>query len=285
VEIAVLVAVVVLGLGGTVAHAAEEVPVWLRGVWTRDWIMQNKVKTTTVDVHYLQTPSYFADMRIPRNRPALSRARSFADLTEAQLRWLGRQNGFTGLTTLSGAVATWNHDIQFQPSDGSPDTGRLQRLGVGRMREHGLDDSYVESWRASGDGMSRFLVVRVEHAGRLLKTLVVVGNQFMYVRNRNVALPAAASFDALFDDAKPGREQMEHYLDCEFSMGRIRGGAVPWEIERSTLPWRKGHHVELVNEFTIAHSRIRPTRDDDNEWSMPVNTFSSSEITAILSRE
>jgi hypothetical protein len=294
-----LLLVVEIGLGGTVASAASmpvtatptaapevpDVPVWLRGSWTRDWIKQGRLKTNPDDVHYLQTPSYFVDMRIPRNRPSLAHARSFADLTDAQLRLLGHQNGFTGLTAVSGSVATWNHDIQFQPSDGSPDSGRLQRLSARRMEEHGLDESYIESWRAGADGMSRFLVIRVEHDGRLLKTLVVVGNQFIYVRNRSLGLPAAASFDALFDAVKPSREQMKQYLDCEFSMGRIRGGSMPWEIERSTLPWREGRHVELVDEFTITHSRIRPNRKDDNEWSMPVNTFSPTEIKGILSRE
>src|ERR1700726_2742209 len=63
----------------------------------------------------------FADIRIPKDRGRFPNAKSFSDLTDAQLRLLAGQNGFTGLTTTSGAVATWNHDIQFQPSDGAPD--------------------------------------------------------------------------------------------------------------------------------------------------------------------
>ena len=115
------------------------------------------------------------------------------------------------------------------------------------MHEHGLDGSYIESWRSTTGGNGHFLVIRVTHTGRLLRTLVVVGNQFVYVRNRAIDLPAAASFEALFDFTKASRAQIEQYLDCEFSVGRVRDGSVPWEIERSTLPWREGRHLNFVD--------------------------------------
>jgi hypothetical protein len=256
------------------------VPPWLRGVWTREWIQEGKVQSNTLDVHYLQTKSYFADVRIPKDRGRFAKAKSFADLTDQELRSLTRQNGFTGLTSTLGAVATWNHDIQYQPSDGKPDRGRLQQNGPGRMHEHGLDDSYIEAWKSTSDGARRFLVIRVEHAGRLVKTLVVAGNQFIYVRNRAVDLPPAASFETLIDSGKASRAQIEEYLDCEFSVGRVQGGSVLWQIERSTLPWREGGHLDFAAEIipTRTGAGLAPRSVGDDQWTVPVNTLSARAI-------
>jgi hypothetical protein len=259
-------------------------PIWLRGAWSRDWIQKGNSKSNALDVHYLQTPTYFGDMRIPRDRSGVAAAKSFADLTDEQLRSLARQNGFTGRTTMAGMVATWKHDIDFQPSDGMPDTGRLERVPPDQMREHGLDGSYIEAWRSLTDGKGRFLVVRVEHSGRLSRTLVVVGDQFIYVRNRAKDLPSAASFDAFIEATHPSREQMVAYLDCEFSVGRVRGGRVPWEIEQSTLPWREGRHLEFVDQISTsdAGSVLVPHEIGGDVWTVPVNSLSSSEIKALI---
>jgi hypothetical protein len=268
-------------LADATAHdSTAAVPAWLRGVWTREWIQEGKAKSNTIDVHYLQTPTYFADIRIPKERGRFPNAKSFADLTDPQLRLLAGQNGFTGLTTTSGAVATWNHDIQFQPSVGAPDRGRLQRNGPGRMHEHGLDGSYIEAWKSTNGGEGRFLVIRVEHAGRLVKTLVVVGNQFIYVRNRAVDLPTAESFEALIDSSKASRAEIEVYLDCEFSVGRIRGESGLWEIERSTLPWREGGHLDFVGEIMPAEGGpgLAPRSVGDDQWTVPVNTLTARAI-------
>jgi hypothetical protein len=259
-------------------------PIWLQGVWSRDWIERRGVKSNTLDIHYLQTPTFFADMRIPRDRSGMAAAKSFADLTDEQLRALAGQNGFTGRTTMDGMVATWQHDIDFQPSDGTPDKGRLEPMPPNQMREHGLDGSYIEAWRSSTDGRGRFLAIRVEHSGRLSRTLVVVGNQFVYVRDRAKHLPAAASFDALIEATHPTREQMVKYLDCEFSVGRVSGGQVPWEIEQSTLPWRERRHLEFVDQISTkdAGSSLGPDEIGEDVWTVPVNTMSPPEIRALF---
>jgi hypothetical protein len=264
----------------TTQNSTAAVPTWLHGVWTREWIQKGKAQSNTLDVHYLQTPTYFADMRVPKDRGRFPNTKSFADLTDPQLRLLAGQNGFTGLTTTSGAVATWNHDIQFQPSDGTPDRGRLQRIDQGRMHEHGLDGSYIEAWKSTSGAEGRFLVIRVEHAGRLVKSLVVVGNQFIYVRNRAVDLPAAESFEALINSSKASRAQIEAYLDCEFSVGRVQGGSVPWEIQQSTLPWREGGHLDFAGAImpTKGSPGLAPRSVGDDQWTVPINTLSARAI-------
>jgi hypothetical protein len=262
------------------------VPSWLQGAWTRDWIQRGEAKTNTVDVHYLQTSTLFADMRVPKDRTRMPNAKSFADLTDQQLRLLARQNGFAGLTAMTGDIATWSHDIQYQPSDGSQDQGRIQRVDPTHMREHGLDGSYIESWKSTSGGNGHFLVIRVERAGRLLRTLVVVGNQFLYVRNRAIDLPEAESFEALIESTKATRKQIEEYLDCEFSFGQVRGGSVPWEIEQSTLPWQEGRHLNFVEEVApvAGATRLAPRAAGDGEWTVPINTLSAREIQELFGR-
>jgi hypothetical protein len=92
------------GLPDTAPATAHEsttaVPTWLWGVWSRDWIQVGKVRTNTVNVHYLQTPTYFSDVRIPKDRPRFSSAASFTDLSDADLRLLAKQSGFIGVAPL-----------------------------------------------------------------------------------------------------------------------------------------------------------------------------------------
>jgi len=272
--------------GAPSRESGAQLPSWLWGEWRRDWILRGKSKSSTLDVHYLQTPTYFADIRIPKARSGLSAAKSFADLTDQQLRVLAGQNGFTGRTTLAGTVATWSDEIAFQPSDGTPDAGRLERRPPHGMLEIGLDGSYTESWRRWSNGSGQYLVIRVEHSGRLLRSLVVVGNRFVYVRNRVKDLPTASSLEALIETTKATREEIVDYLDCEFSVGRVRGGSVSWEIQQSTLPWREGHHLDFVEQLSVRDgvTALVPRAVGDDQWVVPVNTLSSRDIKALFGR-
>jgi hypothetical protein len=271
-------------VGVTARESVTQLPKWLWGEWRRDWIQKGTVKSNELDVHYLQTPTYFADMRIPKDRSLVSTAKSFADLTDQQLLLLAGQSGFTGRTTMTGTVATWHHDVEFQPPDGTPDEGRLQRIPPNRMHEHGLDGSYVESWISLPEKQGRFLVIRVERSRRLLQSLVVVGNQFVYVRNRAKDLPMAPSFEALIETTSATREEIVQYLDCEFSVGRVRGGAMPWEIQQSTLPWREHHHLDFVDQMSASDggAGLVPRAVGDDQWTVPVNTLSRREIKALF---
>lgn len=266
--------------------ARANVPAWLSGVWSREWIERRGTRTSAFDVHYLQTPNAFADMRIPRDRTALAHASSFADLTDGELLLLARQRGFTGTASVIGDTATWQHEIDYQPSDSSPDIGRIERVDDAHMLEHALDSSYVESWRSSGDVSGRFLALRIARDGRLERMLVVAGDHFIYVRNRERDLPAAESLDSLIVSTKATRAQIIAYLDCEFSVGRVRGGPEPWEIEHSTIPWREGRRIELVDSITSRGGSLRLIEPDPRgaTLSVPVNTFAKDELDAMFVR-
>src|SRR3954467_12205379 len=107
----------------------KPLPSWFLGAWKREWMRRHGATDDSVTVRYLQTPTMFGDVRIPANRPSPARAMSLADLTDGQLAALAKQQGFFGYTTIDGDIATWHHEIDYQPSEGV-DTGRLERAGA-----------------------------------------------------------------------------------------------------------------------------------------------------------
>jgi len=268
----------------SVTPVTAQLPAWLPGVWTREWIERAGTRTSSFDVHYLQTPNVFADVRIPRNRAVHSHATSFADLSDGELRMLARQRGFAGLTTMTGDLATWHHEIDFQPPDSSADVGRLERIDDSHMLEHALDSSYVEAWRSLDNGAGRFLALRDERAGRLERVLLIAGDHFLYVRSRAHDLPPAESLDSLIAQSNASRARIIEYVDCEFSVGRVRGGSVPWEIQQSTLPWREGRHLDLADSIAIRNGSVRPSSRGMpvSSWTVRVNTFPDEQLGAIF---
>ena len=266
------------------AKATGDLPPWLPGVWSREWILRQGVQSSPSTVRYLQTPSLFGDVRLPIDRARFRHAASFADLTDGELLILATQRGFIGHTTVEKLVSTWHHEVDFQPRDPEADIGRIERAGTGRMYERALDGSYTELWWSLASGDDRFLAVRLERAGRLERILLVAGDYFFYGRNRAKDLPAAASLDALIAATNASRTTVIEYLDCELSVGRIRGGSTPWEIEFSTLPWRETRHLDFVDRIRAGGSTggLTPLAEAGETWTVPVNTLSSEDLAALF---
>jgi hypothetical protein len=259
-----------------------DVPV---GAWQRDWISRHGgARDASVTVRYVQTPSVFGDVRIRGDRPELAGAASFADLSDDQLLALAKQNGFAGYTTIDGANATWHHEIDFQPSDESADIGRIEPAGDGKMFEHALDGSYVESWSALGGAERPFLAVKVARGDRVDRLLAVAGDHFVYARARPTALPTADSITAAIARTGATREAIIGFLDCEISYGNTRG----WQIIRSTLPWQEGKRLAFVDRIVIdasglpAPAAAEAEANAEGDWSFPVNTFAAAELRALF---
>lgn len=275
-------AVRLLHLGSATQSSTASVPDWLLGIWHRRWIERGGVRSNPREVEYLQTPAVFGDVRIPADRPQFSHAASFADLSDGDLKLLASQQAMAGRTRVDGAVATWDHEISFQPEDGSTDAGRLQLSSDRIMYEHGLDGSYTEAWQATP--AKRFLVLQVARSGRPDRFLIVAGDRFMYVRNRRKDLPIADSLEALIATSHAGRAQIIDYLDCEFSTGTVPKGHAAWIIQRSTLPWRELGRLEFVDDLRPADFADGMARHSTaaEQWSVPLNSFSAGEIETLF---
>jgi hypothetical protein len=223
-------------------------------------------------------------MRLPKDRPDFAQVSSFKNLSDSDLKILSQQKGMAGRTKVVGSVATWSHEIDFQPPDGTTDTGRLEVTSDGGMFEHGLDGSYTEAWELAKGPVRPYLAIRIERSGRVDRFLIVARDRFMFVRNRANNLPAAESLEALISTTNATRNQIIEYLDCEFSTGGVPEGRAPWVIEKSTLPWRQGRPLELVDEIKAADFVRGMGRHNSatERWTVAVNTFSSAEIRALF---
>lgn len=241
-------------------------PTWFRGVWKREWMREGKnPPTETRIVRDVQTPSVFGSVRIPLARPAIT-ATSFDELDDAQLRALLEQKGFAGVATFEDRVALWEHQIDFQPPD-TPDTARLTQQSPTAVLEEGLDGNFAELWWNLAPNDGRYLGVRFTRAGRVERILSVVGDHFVYARNRARDLPRAESLAALATNAT--RAELVELLDCEFSYGFVHGGRVPWEIRHSTLPWREGQSLVIAI--------------DSPDATVVVNTFAPEDLRVMFS--
>ena len=258
------------------------VPTWLRAAWKRLYVLDNEGKPdSSVNVRNIQTPTLFGDVRIPRDRPDYPKAKSLADLTDAELKTLYNQEGFSGVTTVEGYIVTWHHEIDYQPPDGTIDIGRVDFTGGRSMFETGVQASYTEHWwnLASGDGYyfgARVLRRQPGGTNRIWEIFSVNGDHFIYARNRAVDLPMASSLTALIESEKPSREQLLVWLDLEVSHGFVQGGSIPWEIQFSTLPYLTGQRLSFVDQIVVDPKTGTVTSrgaHPDEIWSFPVNTL------------
>jgi hypothetical protein len=300
---------------GASPATGNEAPPWFVGAWKREWIQElGGSPKDEKFVRDLQTPSIFGSVRIPKARPAFGTAASFADLDDSQLAALLEQNGFSGVATFAGDLATWNHDIDFQPP-GEPDVGRLRHAGPTTVIEEAPDRSYTELWWSMTTGDGKYLGLKVMRGTRVEKILTVVGDQFVFARNRARDLPQADSLaelviltvvgdqfvfarnrardlpqaDSLVElvaKTHPSRDQLVEILDCEFSYGIVHGGRVPWEVRFSTLPWREGKSLAFIDDVTIDGGGAPKPRTPvaGESWTAPVNTFARDDLKALFPR-
>ena len=264
-------------------------PPWFVGAWKREWMRpRGGTACETSIVRDLQTPSVFGSVRIALDRPAFVGANSFADLDDAQLAvLLTQRGGFAGTASFVGenatSIATWNHEIDFQPRNGV-DAARLTQTGPTTVLEESLDGTFDELWQSVPGGDGNCLGLKITRAGRVERMLIVVGDHFVYARNRTRDLPDAPSLSELVATTHATRAQIIEMLDCELSYGLVRSGRVAWEVRLSTLPWREGRVLEFASEVVIDHAVIpRPRAPRIGEaWTVPVNTMTQEDLTAMF---
>ncbi len=270
----------------------QSVPSWLAASWQRLWVINNNQgpPKDTVNVRNIQTPTLFGDCRIPKDRPAFPDAKSLADLTDAQLKTLYAQEGFSGYTTVEGYIITWHHEIGYQPPDGTIDIGRFEILGGRNVLEHGVQAVYLEHWWRLEQSGRDFLGVKVmrklgDGRQRVHEILSVSGDHFIYARNRDFDLPMANSLADLIKQEKYSRKQILAVLDCEVSHGFVLGGRCPWEVQFSTLPFKENKPLDFAKQIVVdpktgvlSHRGGTP----DLSWSFPINTLNIEDLLVLF---
>lgn len=224
----------------------EPVPPQYHGVWQRLSLEHAGGTDTSTRVFWLQTPVLHGDLRIPADRPAYAGKESLTDFSREELGQLARQQGFAGVTRVQGEQCEWLRHIDFQPRTGSRDIGRMQFDGE-QVVEEGVLNPYKEVWERLPDSKGQVVAYRFaeEQSGSLEYLprkgyLLLAGDYFVFARDRGPSLPMGTTFQALLNDPSISTEVLADYLDFEISFGRRTGGAIPWEIILSTLPFREG---------------------------------------------
>ncbi|MBW4467347.1 MAG: hypothetical protein KME07_18120 [Pegethrix bostrychoides GSE-TBD4-15B] len=235
----------------------SSVPDWLRGLWKRISIetADGQIGSQT-QVFYLQTSACFGDLRLPIDRPDLRQA-SFASLTSEEALALAQQQGFAGIAQFKQdqfkqGQCEWLRYIDYQPSQPDRDLGLLYWQDD-ILIEDGVDQVYREQWRKVDDGAGDYTaLVWAEGAEDVTwqASLVIAGDYFIYSQNRPVALPAANALSDCLATATTLQDQ-QTYLGCEISFGRCQAGREPWEIQRSTLPWRESTALWSPSDLTV----------------------------------
>ncbi|MBD2067629.1 hypothetical protein H6F93_08805 [Leptolyngbya sp. FACHB-671] len=231
------------------------VPDWLRGLWKRLSIeTADGQRDTQTQVFYLQTSSCFGDLRLPSDRPDLKQA-NFSSLTRDDAFALSRQQGFAGIAQFDQGQCQWVRYIDYQPPQLVRDIGLLYWQND-ILIEKGVDQVYREEWYKVDDGAGDYtaLVLEEESTSHRAVTwqasLVIAGDYFIYSHNRPVALPSAEMLTDCLTSLVTLQNQQD-YLSCEISFGLCWSGSFPWQIQRSTIPWREGTALWLPSDLVV----------------------------------
>jgi hypothetical protein len=212
-------------------------------MWRRSLLQQANTVDTTTLVLWIQTEQYHVDIRIPASRPILDSVNQLEDYTTEQLTFLTNQQGFTGITQVSGNHAEWLREFDYQPLSSQRDIGEMHFESDSILIENGVDADYLERWvKVPNSHLNlsmKHLAVKDRHSKKVPARLFTSNNTFAYVRPRSRQMPAAESIAAAIDYYQPTKDVLLDWLDFEISFGEIidknHGG-----ITHSTHPFREG---------------------------------------------
>lgn len=211
------------------------VPPALRGLWRRERITAPGFEDTTTEVFWLQTETWYVDLRVPADRPRMS-ARTAAACTPEQRRELARAQGFCGELSVADGVCVWRRDLDLHAPSSSPDEGAYELRGD-VLIERGIHAEYEEIWRKA-PGTDDTL--RAFKLGNERGLLVTAGDHFMALTDDRRVRPVTALDDLVV--AEPD------YLNIAICYGRIAGGPAPWFVTRASLPWLEGAPLAGADE-------------------------------------
>lgn len=277
--------------------ATPRAPAWLASLWRRTSItLPSSTSDGMATVLWGQTHTLFVDLRIPFDRPEARGRRSFDDFSTDELRRLAAQKGFAGHVELDGDLCSWIRYIDYRPSNGRPDRAVL-RIDGDTLHETGeatsvIGSSYAEVYKREGSADGKMIALRGEAAdGNDRQTapdrvLVVIGERFLYARERAEPLPSAESLADLLSDLGDDRERICACLDCEISYGRT-DGSEGWTIASSTLPFREGER--LFSRMTTWRKQDAQTlrmREEHEviDWAVVESTLETHDLSVFLSR-
>lgn len=221
----------------------KHVPPEYTGLWRREVITAPGFRDETTQVLWLQTRSWYADLRVPIDRPAA--APGFYGCGPAELEALGKIQGFAGELAVTDGIALWRRDFDRQPPGELPDEARCAVEGD-VLVEDGLHADYQEIWRREpgGDGLlAAFDLVGDPGQQASGGLLVIAGEHLMEFRARSGPRLAGGSLSELVEArlAAGDRAAAEELLDTQIRYAARRDG--DWRVQLSSHPWLEGRSI------------------------------------------
>jgi hypothetical protein len=261
--------------------SAACVPGWLRGVWRRTYYRNaDGVEDRASSVYWLQTDSFYADIRLPEPVLRLPHRSSLSDYSPGELSILGTTRGFAGHMAFDEGVARWHRPIDFQPETGRADVGRLQ-MERGELWEYGVEEDYVETYHRVSDGGTRLVSLSLLDDSR--NGIWVMSDDWMIrAVGRRHALPAGPSLQALIENPVAGNRKLDDVFDCDISLTYAGSGLItlstqPWRIETAFAPGG----LRLVNDAVVES----PDSPEARTWAVQQSTESLSSLLHALNGE
>lgn len=216
---------------------SSPVPPEYTGLWRREVITAPGFRDGTTQVLWLQTATWYVDLRVPADRPD-ARGTGLADYSDEDLSALAKIEGFAGELTAADGICLWRRDYDRQPPGPMPDEARCA-LDGDVMVEDGLHADYQEVWRrvpASAGPLAAFALDEPAGPGGLL---VMAGDHLMEFRARSGAPLTGACLAELVEARllAGDRAGAETLLDTEI-LYAVREGE-RWRVKLSSHPWRE----------------------------------------------
>ncbi|WP_374576156.1 hypothetical protein [Phenylobacterium sp.] len=268
----------------------EHVDPALTGVWRREVITTpSGYRDETTRVFWLQTRSWYADIRVPAARPGRPQGAGLADYTAEELVELAAMQGFAGELSADATICRWRRDVDFQPPSPSPDEGTWELDGE-VMIERGIHADYEEIWRLQPQ--SRGALIAFELAGDAAAPgrkglLVIAGDHFLSIQGRVSPLPVGETLKEIVEAAlaRGDLEAAHAALSMPIAYGRIAGAAAPWQVTLSTWPWLEGQSLWPAGaaSFDQSAQTLRLSGSDlDQAWRLLDSSEEISQISRCL---
>ncbi len=216
----------------------------LNGCWRRNWIcLSHGSQDAKTRVWWLQSDHFYADIRIPPDRPSFEGIDSLENCSPKHRQWLATQQGFAGRLSNLGTAFHWERHLDFQPPTKTRDVGQLRFIDdqCTIMLEQGVEQPYQEEWERI-DNAADPLVLKLESTQPHERGLLIAtGQHIVMAIDHRPPLPIAESLWSLCKNCSD-TEQIK-LLDMEISHGRRTGPIADWLIDESTFPWLEGRKI------------------------------------------
>ena len=234
-------------------HTTDNVPDKYKGAWQQ---LPSGEKTGEVPRSYwLQTKRLHASILVPPGRPDFSGKESLSEMNQDELMWLASQQAIAGACIVKDESLHRRRQIDYQSSRGKANE-RIMRFEGDDLWEGSPNSSEHLVWHKISEPDAESIALRFQDetditdiSGQRKGLLLVVGDYFMYVRDRGYFVPQSESLSTLIECREYAHQQIVELLDFEVSFGVRRSGNVPWQIQLSTLPFREGKPLMTESGF------------------------------------